>query len=360
MMTITEKNSVLIVDDEVANIIALTHILSPEYTVYAAKNGRDAIETAKKYLPDVILLDILMPEMDGYEVISLLKNIEQTRTIPVIFVTGLVNAEDEETGLLLGAVDYIAKPFRSAIVRLRIKNQIQILNQIETIRLASVTDQLTSLPNRRAYDGRLSLEWEHARRSQTPLSLILADIDNFKKYNDTYGHMQGDLALQTVAQVILCSLNRSIDFAARWGGEEFVILLPNTDSQGALHVAERIRKNTESTLIPYADVQFTPHSGHYLTPRSHIMSAAHEEHPLSSDSAAAESAPENTDEAYETKERDVTCLHGEMTSLTISIGVHTHMPMDEGFIQDCVAKADQALYAAKKTGKNKVCTSKDI
>ena len=128
-MKAEKKNSILIVDDEKANIIALTHILSQEYTVYAAKDGRGAIETAKEFFPDVILLDILMPDMDGYEVLSLLKNAEETRAISVIFITGLAKDEDTEKGIALGASDYIAKPFSPEIVRLKVRNQMQILNQ---------------------------------------------------------------------------------------------------------------------------------------------------------------------------------------------------------------------------------------
>jgi len=127
------KNSVLIVDDESSNIMALTHILSPSYTVYAAKNGRNAVEAAKKYLPDVILLDIVMPEMDGYAVLAALKGSEITQNTPVIFITGLNNAADEEKGLSLGASDYISKPFSPAIVKLRVQNQIKIINQTRLI-----------------------------------------------------------------------------------------------------------------------------------------------------------------------------------------------------------------------------------
>jgi PAS domain S-box-containing protein len=133
VMKAKSKNSVLIVDDERANIIALTHILSQEYIIFVAKNGQDAIEVAKEYLPALILLDILMPDMDGYDVLSLLKNTEETRTIPVIFITGLVKPEDEEKGMALGASDYITKPFSSEIVKLRVRNQMQILDQINTI-----------------------------------------------------------------------------------------------------------------------------------------------------------------------------------------------------------------------------------
>ena len=121
------SKSVLIVDDENMNMFALTHMLRPEYTVYAAKNGQSAIRIAKKQLPDVILLDILMPDMDGYEVLSLLKSDEETRKIPVIFVTGLINPEDEKKGLEMGAADYISKPFDAENVRMKVQNQIEKL-----------------------------------------------------------------------------------------------------------------------------------------------------------------------------------------------------------------------------------------
>jgi CheY-like chemotaxis protein len=122
----TDKNSVLIVDDEKINIITLTNILKHDYTLYAAANGQDAIETAKEFLPDVIMLDIIMPDMDGYEVFSRLKNGEKTREIPVIFITGLTSLEDEKKGLDLGAADYITKPFDPEIVKLRVSKLVRI------------------------------------------------------------------------------------------------------------------------------------------------------------------------------------------------------------------------------------------
>ena len=128
-----KKNSILIVDDENANIMSLTHILGPHYIVYAAKNGQKAIEAVEKYLPDAVLLDIIMPEMDGYAVIAALKSSDKTQNIPVIFITGLSSPDDEEKGLSLGAVDYISKPFSSAIVKLRVENQIKIINQTRLI-----------------------------------------------------------------------------------------------------------------------------------------------------------------------------------------------------------------------------------
>jgi len=291
-------NSLLIVDDERLNLMILTDILSPEYTVYTARNGVEAIEKAKEHLPDVILLDIIMPGMDGYEVLTTLKNLDETREIPIIFITGLSSAEDEEKGLSFEAVDYISKPFSASIVKLRIRNQIQIINQIRTIGNLSMTDQLTCIPNRRSLDNRLNLEWNRAIREKTPICILLMDLDKFKNYNDTYGHQQGDVALKTVARTFSQSLKRQNDFVARWGGEEFAVLLPNTTLEGALGVAEDIRANVEATVIP--------------------------------------------------------CSDGSITKITVSIGLNTQIPTQDSAVEFFIAGADEALYAAKKSGRNRI------
>jgi len=298
-MNETKKRSLLIVDDEKSNIMALTHILSPDYIIYAAKNGQDAIETAEEHAPDVILLDILMPGMDGYEVLAALKGSDKTRAIPVIIITGLDNAEDEEKGLALGAADYISKPFSPAIVKLRIQNQIKILSYINIIESISWTDQLTGIPNRRSFDERLRVEWGRAIRTRTPISILLLDLDNFKNYNDTYGHMQGDAMLRSVAKIFAQELKRTADFVARWGGEEFIALLANTDWNGAAEIAERIRIQVENAVIPLAS--------------------------------------------------------GQATNTTVSIGMNSRIPAPRDSLADFVHHADKALYAAKKEGRNKVC-----
>jgi len=297
-MNSLDKNIVLIVDDETANIIALTNILCPEYDVYAAKNGSDAIMLAKEHLPDVILLDVLMPEMDGYEVISILKGSEETRGIPVIFISGLGSVDAEEKGLLLGASDYITKPFHSSVVKLRVQNQIQFSSQFNIVKALSLSDELTGLFNRRGFDYRLRMELNRAKREQTIVSLLMIDIDNFKKYNDVYGHLQGDAALQIVARVIKNTLKRPADFAARWGGEEFIALLPDTDMAGALGLAEQIRKNIEGTAI--------------------------------------------------------ICEDGSSAGVTVSIGANLLMPTRDMSVHTFISGADKALYAAKESGRNRV------
>jgi diguanylate cyclase (GGDEF)-like protein len=295
--TNTGKNSVLIVDDEKSNVSALKSILSPEYVVYAALSGADAIEIADKYEPDVILLDILMPDMDGYTVIDKLKSYKKTKNIPVIFITALDGAE--ETGLSLGAADYIQKPFSFDNVKLRVMNQMKIVNQIRDINRVSVTDQLTNILNRFGFNSCLKREWGRSIREKLPISLLMIDVDDFKHYNDSYGHNQGDVVLKMVSSTLKSTLNRSTDIVGRWGGEEFVILLPNTEVEGARTVSEQIRNNIESIPIPLTE--------------------------------------------------------GGTTNITVSIGHYTLIPTDNNSMFESIDKADKALYEAKRSGRNKVC-----
>lgn len=300
-MSIDERNSILIVDDEKANIMTLTRILSPEYKIHAAKNGAQAITTAKRYTPDVILLDIVMPDMDGYEILTVLKDTEETREIPVIFISGLRSTEDEEKGLSLGAADYISKPFSPAIVKLRVRNQIQMHSQISMIRNLSMMDHLTGIPNRRNFESRLDLEWNRAIRTKSHLSILVIDLDNFKSLNDVYGHLQGDMALKATADIMKASLKRSVDFIARWGGEEFAAILPDTDLEGAFEIAESMRNSIEKHEIPYAEAG------------------------------------------------------GGVIKITASIGINAIKPEHDGILENFLSKADEKLYEAKKSGKNKVC-----
>jgi len=294
-----KKYSVLIVDDEKTNIAVLTSILSGDYDIIVARDGCDAIEVANEYMPDIILLDIVMPVMDGYEVINTLKANEKTADIPVIFVTGLSDNKEEERGLALGAADYISKPFSPAIVKLRVRNQIEILRHIHTIEHLSLTDQLTGINNRRSFDHLMSAEWKKSKRERLPISLLMLDIDRFKNYNDTHGHQQGDNALQTVAKAFTQTLKRPGDFAARWGGEEFIVLLPNTDSRGALEIAEQIRRHIENM--------------------------------------------------------DVFCNEGQAAAkITLSVGVNT-WTQGHCTIDAFITGADKALYAAKNGGRNMAC-----
>jgi len=293
------KNSILIIDDEKSNLLFLNHLLSGDYSVYVARDGKDAIKKANELLPDLILLDILMPGMDGYEVLTELKSSETTHEIPVIFITGLSSAEDEEKGLALGTADYITKPFSAAIVKLRVSNQIRMINQMRDIERLSMTDQLTGIANRRNFDQRLNIEWKRTLRAKAPISILMIDVDRFKKYNDSYGHPQGDAALRIVAGTLSQALKRPADLAARWGGEEFVALLPTTNAEGALNIAEKIRERIANTDIPLSD--------------------------------------------------------GTATRVTVSIGFCSRIPAQSDSLNDFILQADDALYTAKQTGRNRVC-----
>ncbi|MCL2628903.1 MAG: diguanylate cyclase [Oscillospiraceae bacterium] len=290
--------TILITDDEKFNLDILGSILSPHYNILISKNGTRALELAKLNAPDLILLDVVMPDMTGFEVITKLKESNDTVNIPVIFITGLSDPADEEKGFFLGAVDYITKPFNKAIVKARVNTHIKIIDQMRTIERIGLIDPLTKIANRRGFETRMNAEWGRSIREQTPISFMLMDIDKFKNYNDTYGHQQGDVALKTFAETASHTLKRTNDFIARWGGEEFVILLSNTDIQGAEEVAENVRKAIESIDIPNED--------------------------------------------------------GYITKVTVSIGLNSVVPTAETSTDDFIKNADKALYDAKEGGRNRV------
>ena len=234
------------VDDEKQNRLLLTELFEGEYKVIQAKNGLQALERARSHAPDLILLDVLMPEMDGMATIRALKREDATRNIPVIFITALDSPTDEEQGLNLGAVDYIAKPFHPSIVRVRVRNHLQIVHQRRLLEQLAALDGLTGIPNRRRFDESYALEWRRCQRAGQPLSLVVADVDHFKAYNDTLGHAAGDRVLQEVAAVLRQCARRPGDLAARYGGEEFVLLLPETGAQEAQMLAEELRAKLEA------------------------------------------------------------------------------------------------------------------
>lgn len=246
-----EKNVILVVDDLPANIGKLVALLGDRYIVKPALSGKKALEVARSNEPpDLILLDAVMPEMNGLEVCRTLKSDPETADIPIIFVTSLDGEEEEERGLKLGAVDYITKPFRGPIVLARVETQLRLKEYNDLLKQQSTLDGLTGLPNRRALDERLLQEWRRGARLKTPLSAILLDIDYFKQYNDHYGHLAGDDCLRQVGRQ-LSEAGRVTDFVARYGGEEFVCLLPHTDAQGALEVAEKFRKAVGALQIEH-------------------------------------------------------------------------------------------------------------
>lgn len=250
--------TLLIVDDEKQNRTLLTELLKDQYRLILAKNGTQALERAFEHRPDLILLDVLMPEMDGYAVMRALKNDERTRDIPVIFISALDSAENEELGLELGAVDYITKPFRPSIVRVRVRNHVQSVHQRRLLERLALIDALTEIPNRRRFSQIYGQEWRRCQRSRNPLSLIVVDVDHFKLYNDNLGHAAGDQVLRQVAATLRAALKRSSDFVARYGGEEFVILLPEIDRDGAHALAEQVRRDVEALRIPHGHSPVAP------------------------------------------------------------------------------------------------------
>ncbi|MFP4161954.1 MAG: diguanylate cyclase [Ectothiorhodospira sp.] len=247
--------TVLIVDDQPASIQILARLIKDDYRVRVANHGEKALEIALgDDPPDLILLDVEMPGIDGYEVCRRLKSHPRTVGIPVLFITARDEAEDEEKGLLLGAVDYIPKPFRPAVVRARVRNHMRLKIKSDLLEQYSMRDSLTNVANRRQFDERLGEEWGRALREGHDLSLVLMDIDQFKQYNDHYGHGPGDECLCQVAQALQGALQRPGDLLARYGGEEFVALLPETGVDGATRVAERLRQAVEAQGIPHQPV----------------------------------------------------------------------------------------------------------
>ena len=294
-----KKLKILIVDDEVMNIELLTLYLEPQYEVIFATNGESALKMTDVHMPDLILLDIMMPDISGFDVLEKLKSEPHTLDIPVIFITGLNEAKDEEKGLALGAVDYITKPFRPSVVKVRVDTHLKMAKYIHTIERQCMMDALTGLQNRRGFDCRMAVEWGRAYREKTTLGMVMLDLDYFKKYNDTYGHPQGDILLKVISEIISNTINRATDFASRWGGEEFIILLPGTDKDGTYIIAEQIRKNIKNAEVPCAD--------------------------------------------------------GTITTTTISCGGCSMIPKEGDSINAMIEIADKLLYSAKKNGRDRVC-----
>lgn len=243
----------LIVDDQPINIQALYRIFAPDHRVLMATSGAKALAVCRDDPPDLVLLDVVMPEMDGHEVCARLKADESTRDIPVIFVTSHTDAAEETKGLELGAVDFIAKPVNPAVVRARVKTHLVLKAQNDLLRQMVFIDGLTGVANRRCFDERLSSEWRRGARSSSPLALLMLDVDHFKRFNDRYGHQSGDDCLRRVVTAIQANLLRPGDLVARYGGEEFACILPATGFEGAMAVAAAIVQRVRGLQIEHAD-----------------------------------------------------------------------------------------------------------
>ncbi|MBF0212684.1 MAG: diguanylate cyclase [Magnetococcales bacterium] len=258
-MSVELPGTILIVDDEPINIAVLTDILEERYEILFATDGAKAIELAKSAQPDLILLDVMMPGLDGYAVCARLKQERDTAHLPVIFVTAMSDVNDEARGLELGAMDYITKPVSPPVVRARVRNQIELKHARDQLLRLAVTDALTGLANRRHFDSVLEKEYLRLARTRGMLSLILFDVDHFKAFNDTYGHLAGDDCLRRIGGVVLQTITRAADLGARYGGEEFACILPETNHGGAVSLAEKLRGEILALGIPHVKSSVAKH-----------------------------------------------------------------------------------------------------
>lgn len=287
----------LLVDDQPINIQVLYQIFQDDYEVFFATSGEEALRFCTTRLPDLVLMDVIMPGMDGLETCRRLQADEITARIPVIFVTAQNEPNDETRAFEAGGVDFITKPVNPTVVRARVKTHLTLKAQTDMLRALVFIDGLTGVANRRRFDECLDMEWRQCRRTNTPLSLLMIDIDHFKLYNDHYGHQAGDVCLKQVAQTIQSHFKRPHDLVARYGGEEFVCLLPECVFESALRLAKKLCEAVERLKIP-----------HQTSP----------------------TAPE----------------------VTISIGVSSLVPNSEVAPSQLLAHADSLLYKAKNSGRN--------
>jgi len=295
-----KRAKILVVDDEPVNLDVMAGLLSPHYKVVVAKNGEQALKRLEHPpLPDLVLLDIMMPGMNGYEVCRLIKENPVTSGIPVIFITGKNEEQDEAKGFEAGAVDYIAKPFSPIIGMARVNTHIELKQRGDMLERLAGLDGLTGIPNRRKFDEYLEAEWNRSIRHDNAISLVFLDIDFFKNYNDHYGHAKGDEALRFVGRTIARSVPRPEDLAARYGGEEFACILPQTNEEGAMEVAVRIAEGVRALGIPHAKSTAAPH-------------------------------------------------------LTVSIGVVSGVAQVIGGREAFIIQADKALYKAKSLGRDRI------
>lgn len=293
---------ILVADDEPVNLALIRRRLEWEdYRVVTAEDGGQAVEVARRSLPDLILLDVMMPVLDGLQACRLLKEDTATRDIPVIFLSALDDTDTKVSGLELGANDYISKPFRVEELLARVAVAIRMKRERDRLRQnadaaseMSMTDALTGLRNRYGLQRALQRELSEARRYSRPLSCLLLDIDFFKAVNDTYGHAAGDAALVQTARSLTEAV-RGSDVVCRYGGEEFIVLAPETGLEGALALAEKIRLAVSSRLFG---------DGEHIFP------------------------------------------------LTLSVGAAQLLAAESG--NDMIARADEALYLAKQAGRNRV------
>jgi diguanylate cyclase (GGDEF)-like protein len=311
---------VLLIEDTLTLLLLTSEFIAQEgHEVVTARNGEEGIQQFLTAAPDLILLDVQMPKMDGYEVARRIRALSAEDWIPIIFLSGMVKDDDIVKGIEAGGDDYLTKPVRQTVLGAKLKAMQRIADMRgrlvqasldlakanRELELLSHRDGLTGIANRRHFDEVLRREWRRCARERMPLSLLLLDIDCFKQYNDNYGHLKGDQCLQQVAQALQGSLTRAADLGARYGGEEFAAILSGTDAAGILHVAEVARKAVESLAI------------------------AHAHSPAS-------------------------------TFVTASVGCATLVPSVDQSHDTLISLADAALYRAKCAGRNRVMAAEVV
>ncbi len=247
------RPKLLIVDDQAINIRALYEVFAADYQVYMATSGVQALAVCRDKQPDLVLLDVVMPGMDGHEVCRRIKAEAGSRDTPVIFVTAQHDEAAETRALEIGAVDFISKPINRQIVRARVRTHVTLKQQSDLLRKMAFIDGLTGVYNRRYFDERLTAELRRSERNATPVALLLADVDFFKRFNDRYGHQAGDDCLRRVGAALRLGLKRPGDIAARYGGEEFGCILPDTDLAGAFGVGRALEQQVRALGIEHRD-----------------------------------------------------------------------------------------------------------
>lgn len=247
-----KRLTVLAIDDQPVNIRTVYQTLSPDHEVLMATGGEAGIEACRRHQPDLVLLDLWMPDMSGIEVARRLKADPSTQGIPLIFVTATTDSEEESACWEAGAVDFVTKPFNPMTLRRRVQVHLALKLQAEMLQRMAYIDGLTEIPNRRYFNERFAAETARARREGSGLMLMLADVDFFKRYNDRYGHQAGDECLRQVAGAFARALQRPSDFVARYGGEEFALLAPGVDPEGARGLAQAVRREVYALALPHA------------------------------------------------------------------------------------------------------------
>lgn len=243
---------VLIIDDDPNIIKLIAESFKHDFSVHFATSGATGLDLAISKKPDVILLDVKLPDVHGYELIRQLKNNPQTHDIPVMFVSSMCSVNEQEVGFKIGAIDYVVKPIEIPLLKMRVRTHAKIRQQALMLEQLAATDSLTNIANRRKFDEVLSHELDRARREKTSLSLLFIDVDNFKAYNDNYGHGKGDECLVAVSKLFKQTVHRPGDFLARIGGEEFAIILSDTNETGACKLCDDIKQGLQDLCLPHA------------------------------------------------------------------------------------------------------------